>query len=53
MYESTFSFKGVEGALSCDLRVVDKNGAVIFYQRLAQVDRIDRKYSVTTNISTR
>ena len=53
VFKSTFSFKGLEGAASCDLQVVDNNGTTFVDQRLVQVDKIDRKYSVTTGKYTR
>ena len=53
VYKSTFSFKGLEGAVSCDLQVVDNKGSIFVDQRLVQVDKIDRKYSVTTGKYTR
>ena len=49
LYKSTFSFRGLAGDLSCDLRVVDNMGVTSVDQRLHQTDRIERKYSVTTN----
>ena len=46
---SKYIFKGPDGSLTLDYKVSDKQGLVKTHKTLKQVDRVERKYSVTTN----
>ena len=53
LFMSNYTFKGIEGDLTLDFKVTDKQGIVKINRRLNQVDRTERKWSVTTNKNSR
>ena len=53
MASSEYSFSGKQGKLDLRLTVRDSSGKIIEDNKFEQTDRVDRKYSVTNDRSSR
>ena len=53
LYTSLYSFHGIEGKMDLKVTVCGPEGVEIFTNNYHQVDKIHRKYSVTTQKDSR